>query len=322
MPQRKKPAGGDPAAPTVHTVQLTDAQLERLEALCDRRNYGWYDVAHSLFAFKAPHEKVNLVAYKSGKLVIQGKGTAAFVRDVVEAEITGEAKLGYEEVHHPEWFEPHAGLDEAGKGDFFGPLVAACVIADGDMVRAWRAAGLQDSKNLGDKAILRLEKQIRSTEGVVIETVSARMPRYNELMSRPGANLNHLLAWFHAQGLQKALAKRQVDWGLLDQFSKAPLTQRQLAKEGVTFDLRMRTKAEEDPVVAAASVCARAAFVRAIDALSKEAGVELKKGASAAVKAQGRALVEQLGAHRLKDFAKVHFKTAYEVLGLPVPAKS
>lgn len=319
MPKKKEEQG--PKALTTYTIKLDEAQLEKLEELCDQRLYGFYHVDYSRFAFKAPMAGVNIVAYKSGKLVVQGQGTENWVRDVLEAEITGSPQLGYEEFHNPEWFEPHAGLDEAGKGDFFGPLVSCCVIADGDMVRDWREKGVKDSKSMTDGSIMVLEKIILRTKGVVVQKTVAGMPRYNEMMSRPGANLNKLLAWYHSRSLTAALEKRQVEWGLLDQFSKAPLTQQQLKKDGVDFDLRMRTKAESDPVVAAASICARAEFVRQIQKLSTEFGEELKKGASAAVKKQAVELVAKLGAHRLKDFAKVHFKTAYEVLGLPVPKK-
>src|SRR5690606_12096777 len=114
------------------------------------------------------------------------------------------------------------------------------------------------------------------TRGVVVRKTFANMQRYNELMSKPGANLNKLLAWYHARSIAAALGVRQVEWGLLDQFSKQPLTQQQLKKDGVDFDLRMRTKAESDPVVAAASICARAEFVRQMGKLSKEYGEELR----------------------------------------------
>jgi ribonuclease HIII len=146
-------------------------------------------------------------------------------------------------------------------------------------------------------------------------------------MARPGANLNRLLAWQHATALEQALAERRVPWGLLDQFSEQPLAQRELAKKGVKdFDLRMRTKAEEDPVVAAASVVARAEFVRQMHTLSKRFGEKLQKGASAAVKVQGAKIIEKFGARALGDFAKLHFRTAYEVVAaagklgeLPLP---
>ncbi len=320
--KKKKTDSDAPAAKTLYTLKLDEGQLEKLEAVCDRRLYGYTHVDHSLFAFKAPYDQVNIVAYKSGKVVIQGKGTEAFVQNVLEAEVTGEPRMGYDEVHHPEWYEAHAGVDEAGKGDLFGPLVSCCVIADGDMVRSWQEKGIKDSKSLTDSTILRLEREILQTRGVVVKKTMASMQKYNELMSRPAANLNKLLAWYHSRSVAAALEQRTVPWGMLDQFSKTPLTQQQLKKDGVQFDLRMQTKAEADPVVAAASICARAEFVRQMGKLSAVYGEPLKKGAGAAVKQQGIELVAKLGPHRLKDFAKVHFKTAYEILGLPVPERA
>jgi ribonuclease HIII len=134
-------------------------------------------------------------------------------------------------------------------------------------------------------------------------------------MSRPGANLNRLLAWQHATALEQALAEKRVPWGLLDQFSEQPLVQRELAKKGVKdFDLRMRTKAESDPVVAAASVIARAEFQRQMVLLGKTFGGKLQKGAGPLVKTQGAEIIAKFGARALGEFAKLHFRTAYEVV--------
>jgi ribonuclease HIII len=311
-----------------HTVKLDAAQLETLRGLLAGRGWEPFSVAHTHFAFRADHLKVNVSAYTSGKVVVAGKGTEDFVRDILEPEVIGEARLGYDEVRHPDWFEPHAGLDESGKGDFFGPVVAATVIADRPAIAAWIEAGVKDSKQITEPQILRLDALIRATKGVVVRTCLCGMPRYNELMARPGANLNRLLAWQHATALTQALAERTVPWGLLDQFCEQPLTQRELARKGVTgFDLRMRPRAEEDPVVAAASVVARAEFVRQMNELSSRLGEKLQKGAGAAAKAQGARIVERLGARALGDFAKLHFRTAYEIVAaagrldeLPLPA--
>ncbi|MCB1120770.1 MAG: ribonuclease HIII [Verrucomicrobiae bacterium] len=303
---------------TIYTIKLSDGEADKLENWCKGRGWGEYEVAYARFAFKGP--KINLVFYTSGKLVIQGKMTEDFVRDVLEPEITLSAELGYDEVHHPEWFEPHAGMDESGKGDLFGPVICATVIADGDMVRKWMDEGLKDSKKISDSQIVRLERIILKTKGVVVEKSWCGMQKYNELMSRPRANLNKLIAWLHAKALEAALDKRSVPWGMLDQFSKQPLVQKQVKREG--FELKMETKAESDPVVAAASVIARAEFLRQLRKISTEFGEELLKGAGAATKQQGQRVVEKLGPDRFGEFAKLHFKTSYEILGLPVPQKA
>lgn len=313
-----KKQNDDPEAPkklASYTVKLDDAQMETLKGILIARGWTPFEVAYTRFAFKAEHLKVNVSAYTSGKVVVAGKGTEDFVRDVIEPEVTGAAKLGYDEVLHPEWFESHAGLDESGKGDFFGPVVAATVIADKPAIESWIKAGVKDSKKIAELQIMKLDAIIRDTRGVVVRTWFCGMPKYNELMARPRANLNLLLAWMHASALTEALGQKRVPWGLLDQFTEQPLVQKELARKGVTgFDLRMRTKAEEDPVVAAASVVARAEFVRQMHSLSKRFGEKLQKGAGPLVKEQANRIIEKFGARALGDYAKLHFRTAYEVV--------
>lgn len=306
---------------TLHTLELSREQMEKVKDYCDYHLWEHFSPDHSLYGFKHKDKQVTLVAYKSGKLVVSGKGTQDFVQEYLEPEITGDPRLGYDEVHHPEWFEPHAGLDEAGKGDLFGPVVATTVIADTAAIRSWVKAGVKDSKALGDSTILRLEAVIQKTPGVVVQSSWCGMDKYNMLMAKPRANLNTLLAWLHARALQAALAKKDTPWGLLDQFSKQPLVQRQLKKDGTEFDLRMRTGGESDPVVAAASICARAEFVRQMEKLSELVGEPLLKGAAPHVKAQGKKLVAKFGEDILPKIAKMHFRTAREILGLPVEEK-
>lgn len=309
MPARKKRDDDAPAAKTVYSLKLDPAQRERLRDILAAGPYFDFSVDHADFAYKG--DGFNVVCYSSGKAVVQGKGTEDFVRDVLEAQVTGDPRLGYDEVHHPEWFEPHAGLDESGKGDLFGPLVVACVIADGTAVRTWMEKGIQDSKNIAsDARIFALEKEIRKTSGVVVKTLFAGMEKYNALHGKFGANTNKLMAWMHATVLKEALGAKPVDWGMLDQFTKQPLVQRNL--RGVPIELRMMPKAEADPVVAAASIIARALYVRQMVKLSKEAGEPLLRGASAEVKKQAARLVGKFGPEALSRFAKTHFKTAAE----------
>lgn len=296
---------------TLYTIKLEQEQLEKLKQYLDYHLWEYYDVEYALFAFKG--DKVNVVGYKSGKLVIQGKKTEEFIINILEPEITKDPRLGYDEVHHPEWFELHAGMDESGKGDLFGPLVVATVIADGDMVRDWIEDGIKDSKAVGsDRKILELEKKIRTTKGVVIEMAWANMPKYNELYSKFG-NLNKLLAWFHARALEAALDKKKAPWGLLDQFSKQPLTKGFL-KTHKDFNLLQRTKAESDPVVAAASIIARAQYVKSMQKLKEQAGIEIPKGAGHQAKAALREIVKKYGVESVDQYAKRHFKTVNEVL--------
>jgi ribonuclease HIII len=313
MPKRGQDDEEKPRKVSSYTLKLDGAQMEKLRSILAGRGWEAFDVAYARYAFRG--RDCNVTAYESGKLVVAGKGTEEFVTMTLEPEVTQAPRLGYDEVLHPDWFELHAGLDESGKGDLFGPVVAATVIADRTAIEGWIKAGVKDSKKIADTQIIKLDRLIRGTHGVAVATCLCGMPKYNLIMSRPHANLNRLLAWQHATALAQALSQKRAPRGLLDQFSKQPLVQRELAKMGIRdFDLQMRTKAEEDPVVAAASVVARAEYVRQIHALSGKFGGPLQKGAGPLVKEQAARIVERLGARSLGDFAKLHFRTAYEVV--------
>jgi ribonuclease HIII len=327
MPKRGQSDEEKPKKLSTYSLKLDSAQMDKLRSILSGRGWEAFEVAYARFAFKG--RDCNVTAYESGKVVVAGKGTEEFVTMTLEPDVTMTAKLGYDEVLHPDWFELHAGLDESGKGDLFGPVVAATVIAEKTAIEGWIKAGVKDSKKIVDTQIIKLDKLIRETHGVAVATCLCGMPKYNLLMGRPHANLNRLLAWQHATALVQALSRKKAPRGLLDQFSKQPLVQRELTKMGVKdFDLAMRTKAEEDPVVAAASVVARAEYVRQMHALSREFGGPLQKGAGPIVKEQAAQIVTRFGARALGNFAKLHFRTAYEVvaaagkldeLPLPVP---
>jgi len=300
----------EPKRKTLYTTTLDKDQAKALDSWLDKHLWASYEVAYAKFAYKSRH--CNVVFYESGKLVIQGKGTEDFVIFVLEGEITKTAKFGYEEVSNPEWFEAHAGVDESGKGDLFGPLVSACVIADGDAVRKWIESNLKESKKVSsDTAVLAMARKIKATKGVVVKVSYANMEKYNELYNKFG-NLNKMLAWMHAKAIEGALEERHVPWGMLDQFTKQPLVQKQLKVEN--FNLKMQTKAESDPVVAAASIIARATYIYVMKKLSEESGINLSKGVSEKVKEQARELVKKFGKDALPKYVKMHFKTTNEIL--------
>ena len=263
--------------------------MDKLGQALSSRGWPTRDIQYARYAFDG--ENVKVVAYESGKLVVQGRNTEDFVANILEPEVTGEFLLGYEEVNNPKWFEPHAGLDESGKGDLFGPLVTACVIGDGDMVRKWIEAGIRDSKTITDGAIMKMAKHIKETRGVVIKVAYTSMVKYNELYRKFDSNLNKFLAWLHGRSLNDALDVKMPAWGLLDQFTKQPLVQKYV--EGKDFDLQMRTKAEDDPVVAAASIVARATWLQQMKKLEDITGEKLPKGSGAQAKEKAKSIFEK-----------------------------
>lgn len=304
---------------SVYTLALDAAQGETLRAICAADSaFSPTETPYSNFSYKSKSRAVNIALYTSGKLVVSGKGTEDFVTNILEPQVTGVARLGYDSVHNPEWFETHAGLDESGKGDLFGPVVSACVVAGAPAVEKWLAAGVRDSKTVGgDKKIFELEKIIRETPGVVVKTAFVRIEKYNELYQK-FRNLNAFLGHLHFLALKEVLAEiietgaAMPAWGLLDQFSKSPIVQCELSRNGIAFDLRMRTKAESDPVVAAASIVARATYVREIEKISELAGMRIPKGCGASAKKTAAEIFKKFGRNRFGEFVKLHFKTAAE----------
>jgi ribonuclease HIII len=302
-----------PRAKTIHTCPLTAAQADRLRALLVER--GWRFESREYTLFFAQKEKLTVAVYEKGpKLVVQGKGTEEFVQFTLEPEVLGEARLGYEEVHSPEMFAPHFGIDESGKGDFFGPLVIAGAFVDPAIARTFLNSGIQDSKRIGsDQRIRELAALVRETPGMSVSVVMIGPSKYNELYAKFG-NLNALLAWGHARVIENLLDQRpDCPRALSDQFANPRLIKRALMKKGRGILLEQRTKAESDPAVAAASILARERFIDWLRSSGKEFGRELPRGASAQVKTVAAELVAVHGPAVLTRVAKTHFKTAAEI---------
>ncbi len=296
---------------------MSAAQAAKLQKLLKEEGWDFEPKPYTLYY--ARKAKVNIAVYEKGpKIVVQGKGTEEFVQFRLEPEILGEAKIGYEEVHDPEAFAPHFGIDESGKGDFFGPLVIAGVYVNRDIAHHFLKSGIQDSKRIGSDAKIRsLAEMIRETPGVGITTVEIGPAKYNELYEKIG-NLNQLLAWGHARAIENLLDQRpDCPRALSDQFGNPALIKRSLMTKGKEIQLDQRTKAESDLAVAAASIIAREKFINWLEKTGKRHGVVLPRGVNPQVKSVARDLVAKHSPAILREVAKTHFKTAAEVSGLP-----
>jgi len=309
----------------MHTCKLDAAQAAKLEAYLREHGFKSRTVPYARFA--GEQDKLIIVFYESGKLVVQGKGTQEFVEFVLEPEILQRAELGYEEVLHPEMLVPRIGVDESGKGDFFGPLCVAAVYVNDTVIRAWQDAGIQDSKNIGsDRRIAELANLIRGTPGCHSEVLVLGGTNYNQRY-REERSLNPLLAKGHVSSILAVLAPAHhlnppPEHAIIDQFAATETTVARAAKaRGLKLKVVQRHKAETDLAVAAASILARHEFVTRLAEMGKELGQELPKGASAAVDAVAKQIVAQHGVAALARVAKMHFRTALRAQGLPEPPK-
>ena len=295
-----------------YTHALTPEQVTKLRALLEGLGFEFAPKEWTIFF--AQKDKLSVAVYEKGpKVLVQGKGVKEFVQFELEPKILGEAKLGYEEVHSPEMFQPHFGVDESGKGDFFGPLVIAGVYVDRGIARKLLDAGVVDSKRISSDARIRaLADVIRKSSLDLVETVLIGPSKYNELYEKFG-NLNKLLGWGHARVIENLLAKKpDCPRALSDQFADARVVKQALLRQGRKICIEQRPRAESDIAVAAASIVAREAFINWLERKGKEIGLRLERGVSAGVKESARKLIETNGPDALRTVAKVHFRTAHE----------
>lgn len=310
---------------TSYTAKLSAEQADVLEQIVRTEGYDLREVPYARYSgVKKDH---NVTFYESGKLVVQGKGTRDFVEFVLEPRVLQEARLGYEAVLNPELLAPRLGVDESGKGDFFGPLCIAGVYVNEAVIHAWKDAGIRDSKNISsDKRIATLAELVAETPGCVFNVVTVGNEAYNRMHSANGS-VNRVLAWGHARVIENLmLQKHRMNpppvRAISDQFASDKATvAKALMSLGREIELVQRHKAEEDIAVAAASILARNEFVRRLSQLGQQYGMEFPKGASAAVEQAGRDFVGRHGPKALGKVAKLHFRTRYRVLGEPEPPK-
>lgn len=311
--------------PVVHSCKLTAEQAAALLAALEARHWRPRTVPYAKFAFES--DSCNVVFYTSGKLVVQGKGTREFVEFILEPEILRQAKTGYETLLNPDLLLPRFGVDESGKGDFFGPLCIAGVYVNERVIAAWKDAGIRDSKSISsDEKIAKLAEKIRQTPGCVVEAVTVGNEAYNRLYARM-KSINALLAWGHARVIENLMGRRYrmnpaPVRAISDQFAASKsVIEKALMSAGRELELVQRHKAEEDIAVAAASIVARDEFVKGLARLEKQFATVLPKGAGANVDAAAKQFVAERGAEALARVAKLHFRTALRAQGLPEPPK-
>ena len=311
---------------TSYTYTLAEPEARALEEYLREHGYEFRQVPYARFA--AEKEKVNMVFYESGKLVVQGKGTQDFVEFVLEPGILKQARLGYETVLNPELLLPRLGVDESGKGDFFGPLCVAGVYVNESVVKAWENSGVRDSKDISsDSKIAELTKLIRDTPGCVTSVVPIGNEAYNRLYRRM-KSVNAILAWGHSRAIENLMGQKHrmnppPVRAISDQFAADKATvANALMSLGRDIELIQRHKAEADLAVAAASILARHEFVTRLAALEKQFGMKFPKGASGAVDEAAREFVARHGTEGLANVAKMHFRNAFRAQGLPEPPRS
>lgn len=301
--------------PNQCSISLTEREAAALEKKLEK-TAGFCRAERAYTAFCFEKQDVNVAFYpKKGRLLIQGKGTEDFLENVLLLTPDSPAPAMGKTLPALVDTTPHFGVDESGKGDYFGPLVIAGVYSDEKTAHALLKLGCRDSKQIGDDArIMSIADKIKKVPGVAWEVVCIGPARYNELYAEI-ENLNRLLAWGHARVIAALHEKVPgCPRALSDQFANEWVLKKALGQRHIPVQLEQRTKAESDIAVAAASILARARFVQWMQQTAAAAQCPLPPGCAPHVIKAARAFVNKHGAERLRDVAKLHFKVTGQVL--------
>lgn len=295
------------------THKFLKIEYKKVKDFFEERNAALSAQQYAVFKAAGQGVSYTAVLYESGKFVLQGKDVSK-----IAAELCGEMGIQLPVIscakENNTDFKPHIGVDESGKGDYFGPLVIAGVYANEQSAKKFLEAGIKDSKKLTDDRIQKLAGIIKANS--IHTTVVIGNEKYNELYEKFN-NLNKLLAWGHARVIENLLEKTTCEYALSDKFGNNKLIENALMDKGRKIRLEQRVRAEEDIAVAAASVLARAEYVSRMKALSNRYETELPKGASDKVLQTAKKFVSRYGQEKLKMVAKLHFKTTQAVNGKP-----
>jgi len=251
--------------------------------------------------------KVNLYYSKAKGFSIIPAGGDPLLLDAVISLTRGKAKTP-----DGNWI----GTDEAGKGDYLGPLVVCAVFCCSKTSEQLVDSGAVDSKTLTDSAIRRIAPLCIDLLDSAYSSLSISPDVYNrrftELRSC-GMNSLDLLAEAHGKVIGVLFDRGYTpDRIVIDQFCGRKRLDPFLPSTDARLELRPR--AEDDPAVAAASVIARFCYVEALSEMSERYGVELTPGAGRSVDAVARILTEMYGPQVLEETAKIHFRNTLRII--------
>ena len=273
---------------TTITLKLTPEQEEKLFAAF--RESQTRAPAYARWQLRV--ENCVITCYESGKTVFQGKDAAVYAAPFDHA--TKDTL-------------PQAGSDEVGTGDYFGPVCVCAAIVTRETASLLEDLGIRDSKALTDDHIRTVAPKI--SEALPHSLLILDNSHYNEV--HKNNNMNAIKAKMHNQAYVN-LARRMPlpDFRVIDQFTPEPLYYRYIQNEPkIIGGIHFETKAEDKYIaVGAASVIARYAFLRSIDAMNEKYGMEFQKGAGKDADRFAEAFVQKYGYPELYKVAKMHFK--------------
>ncbi|WP_110114854.1 ribonuclease HIII [Bacillus sp. CGMCC 1.16541] len=274
--------------------------------------------------FAAKTEGCSITAYRSGKVLFQGKNASQEVnkweKDGKGSTATSSVKKGKTTNLPPNFSSLSViGSDEVGTGDYFGPITVVAAYVAKEQIPLLKELGVRDSKDLNDVKIVEIAKQLVTF--LPYSLLILHNEKYNEWQQK-GMSQGKMKALLHNKAIHNVLTKiepSKPDAILIDQFVEQATYYKHIAKDKqiVKENVYFSTKGESVHLaVAAASIMARYAFLREMDKLSKVAGITIPKGAGAQVDIAAAKLIQKQGIDSLSSLTKLHFANTQKALKL------
>jgi ribonuclease HIII len=294
------------------SLKLTQEEIDSLKYVLEKKGWKKEDVNNEYVALRMKNDKGSVCTlYTSMKVVFQGKEDFEMLIKLLKDKVksSGKTNISVEVI-------PHIGVDEVGKGDYFGPLVVVACFVNDKFLQDTQLLGIGDSKKISDNRIRDIYEEIKDYPYYYVSIL--RPQEYNEQVKEL-KNVSILLAKQHSKVIEmglRDLAEKNIECKevVIDQFSsKKSRVIDELGPLAKKIRFVQFHKGESDIAVACASVIARAIFLMELDKIEKEYYFTFPKGASNVIKA-GREFVKKHGVGELEKVAKISFKTTKKVL--------
>lgn len=278
---------------TSFSLSLNNQEIKLLKNLIEKKGLKTRNLTNQYELLRVKDQHLNIVVYKSGKLVHNGSDAS---NKILDAILIKEENYDY-----------ILGSDETGKGEWYGPLVIAATALSPDEIIELRKLGVRDSKTIKRPQLLKLAETIIKMD-FKRRSITLTPTTYNKLYSdfkKEGKNLNDLMAWSHSRVIKELLDKIEFKNAkiIIDKFDFEKTEYRMKGIENSKLKVIQKTGGESETSVAAASIIAKYIFESEVDKLNHEYQIDLRKSKPGDIKPD-----------ILPEVAKIHFKNVEKFL--------
>lgn len=267
---------------------------------------------------RAKYQNTTVNIYQSGKVMFQGNHAEAVSEELLpqhsqlNTNKTKKKNMANSFLEQTLMYDQFncIGSDEAGSGDYFGPLTVCAAFVTKEHVPILKTLGVDDSKKLTDTKIVELAEQLVTF--IPHSLLTLHNEKYN-IQQAKGWTQVKMKAVLHNEAIKNVLEKidsSQLDYIVIDQFAKREVySHYALSDIPLPKKTKFETKGESKSLaIAVASIISRYAFVTYMDQISKSINMTIPKGAGAKVDVIAAKIIKKYGLSHLDTISKKHFK--------------